>query len=285
MNDTKKTPMSFRTSLSGYNKDDVNRYIQQMNFQFTRSEEMKNAELERLCKELENCRQAGQELSALKEENDRLQAAFENARVEAAAAKEETGRKAAEAEALSVQLEAAKAETAAQLEGAKAVTAAQLDALKSEEAILLADKDSRIAALEAEIEALKAENESLKNRPECGDREQKAQRYEKMSCQLGDILLSANADADHIRETAQVNADEIRSNAEKEAADLVEKTNEKLQNEISEAGERLRAAYRSATADCERIIEGLKESIAAADSAMEARADAFLAGLKNGERN
>ncbi|MCQ2426536.1 MAG: hypothetical protein MJ070_10390 [Lachnospiraceae bacterium] len=285
MNDTRKIPMSFRTSLSGYNKDDVNRYIQQMNFQFTRAEEMKNAELERLCKELENCRQAGQELPALKEENERLQTAFENARVELAVAKEEADRKKEEAEALSLQCEAAKAEKTVLLEAAKEESAAQLDALKSEEAILLADKDSRIAALEAEIEALKAENEALKNSAGSGDREQKAQRYEKMSCQLGDILLSANADADRIRETAQENADEIRAKAEKEAAELVEKTNEKLQNEITEAGERLRTAYRSASADCERIIAGLKDSLASADSAMEARTDAFLAGLLNGGMN
>ena len=267
MNETKNTPMSFRTSLSGYNKEDVNRYIQQMNFQFTRSEDMKNAELNHLCTELDACRQAGQEAPALKEEIEKLKASLENAECELAAAKEEAEKKAKEAEEFSAKLEALNEENAALVES------------------MLADSEAQLEALKAENAALKAENESLKNRPECGDREQKAQRYEKMSCQLGDILLSANADADRIRETAQENADEIRTNAEKEAAELVEKTNEKLQEEIAEAGERLRAAYRAATADCERIIAGLKDSIASADSAMEARTDAFLAGLKNGEHD
>lgn len=254
MNDTKKIPMSFRTSLSGYHKEDVNRYIQQMNFQFTRAEEMKDAEVAKMRSELETCRQAGIEAPALKEEIEKLKAALENAEKEIAAGKEETEKKVHEAVEL----------------------AAQLDALKSEEAILLAEKDARIAALEAE-------NESLKTRTDGSEREQKAQRYEKMSCQLGDIILSANADADRIRGEAMKDAEQIRADAEKEASALVESTNEKLQSEIADAGERLRSAYLAATADCERIIAGLKDSLASADSAMEARTDAFLAGLKNGK--
>lgn len=263
MNENKNIPMSFRTSLNGYKKEDVNRYIQQMNFQFTRAEEMKNAELNRLCAELDACRQAGGEAPALKEEIEKLKVSLENAERAASAAREEAEKKAKEAE----ELNKMNTDNSELFNSIMTENAAQLEALKAENA------------------ALKEENEKLKNRTETGEREQKALRYEKMSSQLGDIILSANADADRIREEAMQDAEQIHAEAEKEAAELVEKTNERLQSEIEEAGERLRNAYRAATADCERIVAGLKDSLASADSAMEARTDAFLAGLKSSVKN
>ncbi len=239
MNDYKKTPISFRTSMGGYNKDDVNRYIQQMHFQFSRAEEQKEAEITKLRQELSSKQQNADADGELKKENEELKARLEEGSASSAAMK-------AELEELRASLAAAREE---------------LDAAKA----TLEEKSTEFAA--------------FREKTEGGEREQLAQRYEKMSCQLGDIFLTANADADRIRSEAEKEASGIRADAEKQASELIDRTNEKLRGDIEDAGNRLREAYRAAANDYEKILDRMMSSFRDAGADMEKRTEEFRSSL------
>ncbi len=180
----KRTPGQFREAFKGYNKEDVNAYIQQMFFQF--------------------------------EERER---ALTRARKEAAAPQPSPEKD------------------------------AEIEALKA-----------KIAELEALIEAQKAKISEM---------ETAASRYEKMSAQVGDIMLGARSDAERLTEGARESAKQIETDARVAADALLAQANaqaaqirtealKQADTIISYAADRMKHLYNAETEGYAKVLETLR---------------------------
>lgn len=241
----------FRNAMGGYNKEDVNAYIKETDLQNSAAqEELKNqiadiraeADALQLAKEQWETRekeytsavQALQEQSADKDRQiaDKeealqdlqkrmhiLQAQTESQNTVIEKLREEKGQTEEEVTALkeSLRLSEAKAET---LEQKLAEMQTQMEAAAAE----------MQHALEAE--KMRAEEEIVRFKAAFTEDENstgyKIRMYDKISGQIGDILLGANRNADDILNTAKEDADRMRS----ETAEELEKNRSDLQSEI-----------------------------------------------------
>ncbi len=165
MSDTKN--VAFRSAIGGYNREDVNQYILNIN------------------RELE--------------EKDSAAAEAEKKAAEAAD----------RITALTADLDAAKADKEA-LEGSRSSLSESVDQLKEENDSLR----EKLAAAEAEKAQLAAR---LKEMESSAEEEEKSQKYDRISAQIGDIMISANTSADAIVAAANTHAAKILSDTEIEA--------------------------------------------------------------------
>lgn len=183
----KHTSGQFRESFKGYNKEDVNVYIQQMFHQF---EERERAIL--------------RQYKEMPQKNTVV---------------------------------------------ASAVSAEQIEELNSK----IAARDSEIAALRARI----------------AEMEEGAIRYEKMSAQLGDIMLRARSDADRIKELAEeeacrieanakIKADEVTAKADQYALQIREEALKQADTIITYASDRMKHLYHEGTEGYAGILETLR---------------------------
>jgi hypothetical protein len=226
----------FRSQIGGFNREDVNNYIKETDMKYA-------AQIEDLKAELEKAAARIRELSA---ENEASLRAKETAE----AAIEEAGRKAEEAEGAArekeillsgkdIELASAK-ERIAQLEETveglrselehpadpEAPSADELSAKIEELTNLAKEKDDIIVSLNDEIERLNSANVALTRNPEQEtveepDRESpayKLQMYDKISSQIGDILINANRNADEIVSAAKKEAEKITAELAEESA-------------------------------------------------------------------
>ena len=167
--------VKFRQSISGFNKDDVNNYIQQLNAKFAKESEEKQ-----------------KTITSLEEKIKQLE--------------EQLEQKAAEEETAAVE-----------------------------------ESDARIALLTADIDRLNSENESLekenkelkatveqyrRNEEENAVVWEKSSKFDKVSGQIGSLIISASAEAEGIIAQAKLKARSVSNT-------MIESTKEKL-CEISE---------------------------------------------------
>ncbi len=196
--------VAFRTSLSGFNKKDVNNYIAESSAEFARIEEESSAKIDAITKELD----------AVKGEKDTVSAELESARAELEGARAELESVRAEFERLSSSAFATKEEFS-RVEGERDDLKAQLEAI-------IAERD-----------ALKAENAVI---PTLKD---KAERYDAMSGELGEMIISAKktsceiiagaeADAEQLRNETDAQMQGIRADAEKKAGNALEAVSDLL---------------------------------------------------------
>ena len=172
---------TFRTAIGGYNKEDINNYIREINADFltaTREFEDRINSLEKAVRERDD------NLSELKKEIDLLSA----------------DKKAAEeADALVTALRE------------------RCETMAEEVAKLKEDKlasDLREEASARRIEELQGIIDELRQQEEDGELSHKAEMYDKMSGQLGRVMLDARENAGEIVAQAHENAAAVRAEAE-----------------------------------------------------------------------
>ncbi|MBE6616755.1 MAG: hypothetical protein E7627_02245 [Ruminococcaceae bacterium] len=240
-----ETTKMFRTQMGGFNRDDVNNYIKETDLKHSeeisalRSQldeiESKVNDLATQCIDLEEVSNSliSEKEAALKRADEAIEALSEKDKLIAELEKKADFYK-SEAEAQINVMNELKIETkrlAAELESANN---ADTDSTADEIARLTAlneEKDAIIVSLNDEIERVNAENialaESSKNaiaNSRMGDitdttsNAYKLDTYNKISAQLGDILINANRNADEIVSTARENANQILMEAELEGA-------------------------------------------------------------------
>ncbi len=176
---SKNQNVAFRSSLGGYNRDDVNQYI-------LRTDRAHEEDLAALRATLEEAQRSGEAAAA-------AQAAAE---ADAAAARQALG----EAEAvLAAQREASEAEHEELLRLREEAEAA---ARREEE------NKTRLAQLEDVIASYNRDGEN--------EEAEKSQKYDEISAQVGDILIRANTSAERILSAANRKAARIVAETDEE---------------------------------------------------------------------
>lgn len=195
----------FRNSIGGYNKDDVKRYIDDLNIQFTDREGELEAEIKQLKKELEvvpelkkekeRAELLSNELSALKKENEDLSEAIKAQGAELEEAKSSYNTVKAEKDALDIRVnELCERETKLQNESSK----------------LQADYNMKVN----ELKALNDETDRVRGALEA----EKAEFERRASDMLMQIQSEAKAIIDKANETAELIVSSARRKAQEEAS-------------------------------------------------------------------
>ena len=274
--ETDTRPKKFRSSVGGYNKEDVNNYIKETDLQYSSGLAELQAAIDAL--KTENAALLQEKADWQKQEDG-----YKASLAEASAKAEENTALLAEKDGciqdLQKRLDICRAQTEAQntvieqlrqtkvqsekkiealteslkntesaLRDAEEKTAssetmlqkavADADALRREMEAAVADEKARAAAEIADIKAALAEDENSPG--------YKIQMYDKISGQIGDILLGANRNADEILSAAQEDAEKLRADTTEE----MEKSRAELQTEL----ERIREETR-------REAEGIRERL------------------------
>lgn len=265
---------TFRSALSGYNKEDVNRYILDT--------DLKNREtVDKLNRDIEDMGKINIELV---EKNERLEA--QNAERTVAAA------------AMEAEIERLKKEVAAQTENLadmtrkcdfyKAQSEAQrevCDRLREEKNVLaqktealtdeLSSRDEQIKANAAkyasDMETLKtayeAEIEQIKASASDESVAYKLDMYDKISSQIGDILINANR-----------NADDIISSAKQEAERILARTEEEVSSRKVECEKAVELQQKKTEAHFRNVRSGISSS---AERTLSALRDEFSGNMNN----
>ncbi len=177
----KENMPTFRTAIGGYNKEDINNYIREINADFLTATQEYEARINLLEKAV---RERDDNLSELKKEIDSLSEGKKNA--------EET-------DALVTALRE------------------RCETMADEVAKLKEDKlasDLREEESARRIEELQSLIDELRQQEEDGELSRKAEMYDKMSGQLGRVMLDARENAGEIVAQAQKNAAAVRAEAE-----------------------------------------------------------------------
>lgn len=194
-----KNAKMFRTVFGGgYQKNDVNEYIESMQAQFVSVEQTLKNTINHQRAELDDLRRQNDNMMAAQEVMDVSASELELARAEL-----ETVR--AELEAMKVSCitaEAGKATAEASLAAAREEIAnltAELDAAKQASAETAVTETAQTESVEPITETvLPADYEELKL---------KAEQYDRMSAHIGAIMLKANAGAEDVMKCAKAEAD------------------------------------------------------------------------------
>lgn len=180
---------SFREAFRGYNKSDVNEYIEKSNQRFSQAETKYKEEIERLKKELssKNSDRETERISLLNDEVAKLTDELKTARE-------------------------------------------SLDKLNAE-------KDAAVAASD------------------------KSDIYEKMSSELGNVLILANNDAERMISDAQKKSDEMIENAKKEADDIRSEAKIQAEKLINSVNEKLRVLSASCIDEYSTAFEDFRTNL------------------------
>ena len=192
--------VAFRSALSGYNREDVNKYILEMNREFE--------EREHTLKEEAECVSA--QLAEISAQSQQLKKQLLEAEAVIAALRESSDLLKEKNAALTEQLHAASAQ-------------ADTSALCQQKA-------------EAEIIRLQAE---LQKQTELSQASEKSLKYDQISAQIGDIMINANTSADQIVASANTEAARIMAETEEEAMYIRTRLSDTADEMLSAISERL----------------------------------------------
>ncbi len=187
----------FRNSISGYNREDVNKYIKETDVAHAEETAALKSELEALGEKLGD---ALARIETLDSEKASLEGEIEALRAGEAEIN-------AKLEGIRKEADFYKAESQAQL--------AVIATLKGEKADLASELDELKAACNSHGDALTDEELAAMDKESV---EYKLGMYNKISAQLGDIIINANRTADEIVAKAKAKATELRTAAEREIA-------------------------------------------------------------------
>ena len=242
----------FRNAMGGYNKEDVNAYIKETDLQNSAVQEELNHQITALRADLEalqlakeqweskeneytSCIQKLQEQSSdkdrqlseqesalqdLQKHTDVLRTQMESQNTVIETLQGEKGQLEEEVTALKESLRSSEAKADA-LEQKLAEMQTQMEAAAAEMQHALEAEKMRAEEEIARFKAAFTEDENSTG--------YKIRMYDKISGQIGDILLGANRNADDILNTAREDADRMRS----ETAEELEKNRSDLQSEIT----------------------------------------------------
>ena len=223
MNETKN--VAFRSSMSGYNRKDVNQYILTINREMEEKDELlKNAHLEM-------------------EENAKT---FETERT-----------------SLEASISFLKSEKEA-LESVLAATQESAGQLKEEIASL------REKLLSAEMTADTLRTELLQRSLPNGT-DDKLEKYDRISAQIGDIMISANTSADAIVAAANEHATRIVSETEKEADYIRTRLSKAADEMLSQISSELHTSTDSCLCELMTALREMRDNTAAMINDFEKR--------------
>jgi len=197
--------VAFRSAISGYNRDDVNRYILEMNREFEGKEEgyrKQTDELRSLAEEKE------QQILQASEQITELQRTREEAEHIIAALREQNDQLKAQKEMLN-----------------EKVLKAELRADTAEEKLC-----------NTKEQLLQLKNDITQS-PVNSDADEKSKKYDQISAQIGDIMIGASSSAEKIIAAANTEAGRIVAETEAEAVYIrtrLSDTADEMLNNISE---------------------------------------------------
>ncbi len=217
----------FKTSLSGYNKQDVNAYIVRLNGQFTAIEEEHKKTIEEQAKKLAALEHTNaQQAERLAVMGD-LESKLSIARNELVDAKEKLG----ECDSLIASYRGKLDAVTCELEETKAALANTVDAEK-EAASRAAAADSDRTALTAELEAAKVRIAELEAALAASDadlascNDEKAKLYDEISGKIGSMMITAQAEAQRITDEAASRSNDIITDAKQKSEEKLRRAEE-----------------------------------------------------------
>lgn len=233
----------FRNAMGGYNKEDVNAFIQETDLANREKQDALQKELDMLTTERETWLA---EKEQLQDENAKLQSAIEEQQQQVAAQTETIRYLQQQVEekenSLTTSMAANMAEKATLAEQVESQSStihalqeklAMAEAARAEaEKALVATKAEAETALNAEKERAAKEIDRIKTAylEEENGAGYKIRMYDRISGQIGDILLGANRDADDILRGAKEEAEQMRA----ETADTLAQERSAVQAELDQ---------------------------------------------------
>ena len=214
-----KNAKKFRTVFGGgYQKSDVNEYIETMQAQFDSVEQTLKNTINHQRAELDDLRRQNDEVVTAKESAEQLRASLDISSAACETVRTELDGVRAELEAMKVSCIAA--------EAGKATAEAALAAAKEEITALTAERDAAkddLVSLRAQMDAVPAvcqtQDEECSAEPtppvtaetvlpaDYEELKLKAEQYDRMSAHIGAIMLKANAGAEDVMNRAKAEAD------------------------------------------------------------------------------
>ena len=230
--------IGFRTQLGGYNKDDVNKYIKETDEKhaenIAKAAEELNSANEKLAEVEKTLTESSEALDCLKAEKEKNDSAVIELKKRAHEAEETLGQRNDElkklgdelnneinkAKELEVRLKEYESEVIAHKNAEKA------SSVKIEELVsALEKKNAEIARLSDEnknyasaLSQKQNESEFLGDINDKNSRAYKLAMYDKISSELGDLMINANRNADAVLSQAKENAEKMLAQAEDECA-------------------------------------------------------------------
>lgn len=224
----KTNSTAFRSAISGYNREDVNRYILELN---RRLEEQQALLL-----------QAGEETEALR---IALQAEKE------AAAQQKKTAETAITEAENV--------IASMREEAERLRA-EKERLQAEALAGTARADRAQASLEKAQQDLRKLEEELSLRPQADPCSEKSMKYDQISAQIGDILINANQSAENILQSAHAQASRIVTETEEEANYIRTRLSDTADEMLSHISTQLHLSTESCVTELMTAVREMRDS-------------------------
>ena len=225
---------AFRDTFKGYNKEDVNAYLEDMNIRFASVEDdykkiiySQKQTIEGMQFKIDEHDHLYAELAQLKEKltekDNRLEAnknKFEEYEKLLTVLNSKTQQYAADFESLTDKLSTANAENSILID-----ENADLNKEKQTFKNKLAEQETRIGRLNAVLEGLKLRSEKERveaiKRPEQQELEEKARLYDSMSTKLGNLVIIANNNSDRLVADASTKAASIIAEAKQEADNIL----------------------------------------------------------------
>lgn len=224
-------PVAFRSAFSGYNREDVNQYILQLNRSFEEREILLKQETGALEARIRDTS------AQLEEAHRQMEEAFRS-------------RESAE------RILSALRETNDQLRDQLAALQTRTEEAESQ---LLSAKE-RIGILEDERSAAQADDHT---------ESEKSRKYDQLSTQIGDILINANEAAERIVSTAHADAARIVTETEDEAVSIRTRLSDTATEMLSSLSTELHASTESCITELLTSLGEMRENAAALMRDME----------------
>jgi chromosome segregation ATPase len=261
----------FRSQLGGYNREDVNKYIVETNLRFERVEAVNKKTLASMQNTIDELKRELEERNLQSAESCEKYDSMKNSLAEA----EE------KCAALESQLEEAKkaideakessSPTPDEYSDAIAGFAERVESLENENSRLTAERDALASELASAKERIESDNMRKINDADrvidafkCADGSEsdteKALLYDKVSHQLGSMLIDAREIADGLISDANAKAEKIVRNAENDAAVIRSEAKERLRRSIEYIERATKRLSSDCTAEYLKYVNGVRES-------------------------
>lgn len=289
-----KNPKMFRTVFGGgYQKSDVNAYIETMQAQFQSVESTLKNTINHQSAELDTLRRQLDEAQSAKETAEQLQSALDGAA-------EKLGQVCEELESCKItciSAEAARTTAEASLAAAReeiAATKEELAAAKEKFAGLTAERD----AAKAELSELCAQYEALLSEQKTADEtvpaentaevpqtvltqtvvpddyeslKLKAEQYDRMSAHIGAVMLKANAGAEEVMKRAQADADAMVDEVNRTLTETRERAQASADHLIDDISRSLAEISRGCREEIVLDLDELRVALRTLESTVESK--------------
>ena len=284
-----KNPKMFRTVFGGgYQKSDVNAYIETMQAQFTSVESTLKNTINHQRAELDEVRRQLDEAQSRQDLAEQLQSALDGTA-------EKLGEVSAELESCKmtcIAAEASKATAEASLSAAREELVAakeELASAREEAAAITAERDTAKAELfdlRAQYEQLKAEKQAADGNPadnaavempqtvlpdDYESLKLKAEQDDRMSAHIGAVMLKANAGAEEVLKRAQADADAMVAEVNRTLSETRERAQASAGHLIDDISRSLAEISRGCREEIVLDLDELRMALRTLESAVESK--------------